>query len=444
MRLPQTSFWLFLIYFIVSAIPPLFAQLDTLLLCQPNDLAFLKARQGQFAYQWSPNDEVSNPTVYNPVATPEETTLYIAKMIPSLIGENLIENPNFSDGNEGFTSDYPYVESISTQGVYGINESARNLNGGFFRDCPDQTTGDGLMMVVDGSPISNQRVWCQNIEVEAQTGYAFSAWLTSVNPRNPAQLQFSINGRRLGEVFTAASEVCEWRQFFAIWESETTTTAEICIVNRNTNPAGNDFALDDFAFYEVEEIVYDSVLVVVSDLSIDSIDVIRPDCGMANGQLSVLSSSELGELSYILNESAQQATATFENIKAGSYEAQVAITFQNPESTITCTTAREFIVTQENCPIYIPNTFSPNGDQKNDFFYLQSHPYFRGKLKSVALYDRWGNQLLTIEDVALQDFRWDGAVNNIELEKGVYVYHILVEYEDKSIEQFTGEINLVR
>ncbi|MEM1325055.1 MAG: gliding motility-associated C-terminal domain-containing protein [Bacteroidota bacterium] len=420
------------------------AQLDTILLCQPGDLAFLEARTGQFAYQWSPRDNLTNSTVYNPVARPRATALYIAKMIPALVGENLIENADFNEGNEGFTSDYPYVESISTQGVYGINESAKNLNGGFFRDCPDHTTGDGLMMVVDGSPITNQRVWCQTIEVEAQTGYAFSAWLTSVNPRNPAQLQFSINGRRLGDVFTAAAEVCEWRQFFATWESETTTTAEICIVNRNTNPQGNDFALDDFAFYEIEDIIYDSTLVMISELAIDTIQIERPDCGAENGILNVLTMNELGQVSYSLNGQTAQPTNQLENIGVGEYEIVVTDVFETQKVTFSCATETTITVNQKNCPIYVPNAFSPNDDQENDFFYLQSDPEFRGQLKSIAIYDRWGNQLLAEENISLADFRWDGTVNNSALEKGIYIYHILVEYEDGSIEQLMGEVNLIK
>jgi gliding motility-associated-like protein len=83
---------------------------------------------------------------------------------------------------------------------------------------------------------------------------------------NPARLQFSINGVPLGNVFVAGNAVCEWRQFFQIWDSEDNTTAEICIINQNTNPAGNDFALDDFAFYELDSIIYDTFYVEIESL----------------------------------------------------------------------------------------------------------------------------------------------------------------------------------
>ncbi|MEM0995375.1 MAG: hypothetical protein AAGI49_20245, partial [Bacteroidota bacterium] len=341
------------------------AQIDTILSCTANDFVALEARIGQFAYQWLPNRNLSNPTIFNPSATPDSSTLYIAKMIPALVGENLIVNPDFSEGNVGFTSDYPFVESINTQGVYGVSESAKRLNNVFFTDCPDHTDGEGLMMVVDGSPVANEKVWCQNIAVKPNTSYAFSAWLTSVKAENPAELQFSINGTRIGRTFIAANQVCEWRQFFEVWDATTASEAEICIVNRNTNPQGNDFALDDFAFYEIEDIVYDSVQVIVSDLSIERIQVQPPDCGESNGQFVALVDGALGEVSYILDEGIVQASSSFVGVKAGSYHLMVSDLFETQGKRYTCAITEDIQINQKNCPIYVPNVFSPNGDQIN-------------------------------------------------------------------------------
>ena len=239
------------------------AQVDTLYICNPGDPIQLQAPAGSFVYQWTPATEMENPTIANPTVAPFVAQMYVVRSIPEVTTDNLISNPNFSDGNANFESEYDYVERINIQGVYGVNESAANLNGIYFEGCPDKTDGTGLMMVVDGSPTPNEKVWCQTIDVKPSTDYAFSAWLTSVNPQNPALLQFSINGTTIGNIFRAGSRVCEWRQFYEIWNAETATEAEICIVNKNTNPQGNDFALDDFAFYELDEVRYDTTLVLI-------------------------------------------------------------------------------------------------------------------------------------------------------------------------------------
>ena len=108
-----------------------------------------------------------------------------------------------------------------------------------------------------------RRCGARRLPFEAGANYAFSTWLTSVNPSNPARLQFSINGTRLGGVFMAGADVCDWRQFYAVWNAASATEAEICIVNQNTNPQGNDFALDDFAFFEIPALTLDSTQVIL-------------------------------------------------------------------------------------------------------------------------------------------------------------------------------------
>ncbi|MEL6923203.1 MAG: gliding motility-associated C-terminal domain-containing protein [Bacteroidota bacterium] len=252
-----------LVFLLVTFGESLMAQPDTLYICEAGDPVQLSGPVGRYVYQWTPRTSLDQSTLANPTATPFEGTLYRVRAIPEVTTNNLIENSDFSAGNVGFTSDYEFVELIITQGVYGVNESAKNLNGIFFEDCPDHTDGTGLMLVVDGSPTPLEKVWCQTVAVKPDTDYAFSAWLSSVNPRNPAELQFSINNVPIGNTFVASSQPCQWRQFYEIWNAGQDTLAEICIVNRNTNPQGNDFALDDFAFYELDEIIYDSTLVLI-------------------------------------------------------------------------------------------------------------------------------------------------------------------------------------
>ena len=92
------------------------------------------------------------------------------------------------------------------------------------------------------------KIWCQNVPVTPYSEYAFSAWLTSVHPLNPAVLQFSVNDILLGSPFEAPTTTCNWVQFYEIWYSNFNTNAEICIVNQTLIQNGNDFAIDDIYF----------------------------------------------------------------------------------------------------------------------------------------------------------------------------------------------------
>jgi gliding motility-associated-like protein len=245
---------------------------DTLYVCRVGDTIRLNTDSNYMAYSWLPNGSLDNPTIYNPLATPTRTTTYVVRAVSSL-GSNLIVNSDFTQGNTGFTSRYRFEPTtISSQGTYGVTNNPARLNSASFAPCGDHTTGTGNMMIVDGSPQAREEVWCQTVRVEANKKYAFSMWLTSVNSINPAALQFSINGVQLGEVFNATRTLCDWRQFYETWQSQAATEANICIINQNINRTGNDFALDDFAFFELADEVYDTVTVIVIGQKVTVID----------------------------------------------------------------------------------------------------------------------------------------------------------------------------
>lgn len=195
-----------------------------------------------------------------------DTTFYVE--VRKLSDENLVFNGDFSQGDTGFSSDYIYGQGgsfgpISEEGQYVVDDNMEDAHR-HFPDCGDHT-GNGNMMVINASGNPNN-FWCQQIEVEPSTNYEFGAWVASASSQNPARLEFSINGILLGQDFQASSNTCQWSQFAADWYSDQTTTAEICIVNVNLTPNGNDFALDDISFRPI--CVYsDSVFVNILELN---------------------------------------------------------------------------------------------------------------------------------------------------------------------------------
>jgi gliding motility-associated-like protein len=215
---------------------------------------------------WSPAGSLNDANILNPIATPIVTTTYVVTAVQQ--GGNLINNGDFSQGRTGFTSDYvvgfggPFGQ-LSAEGTYEVATSPANVHLNFAA-CVDHTTGTGNMLVVNGSNIPGENIWCQNLSVAPNTDYAFSAWLAAVEPTNPADLRFEINGTPLGQVLNASGVVCNWQQFFATWNSGASNTAQICITNLNTQTSGNDFALDDLVFSPICTVT-DTVVVTVSD-----------------------------------------------------------------------------------------------------------------------------------------------------------------------------------
>jgi len=211
------------------------------------------------AFNWSPTTGLDDPGSLTPRATvsgPATFTLTAAVFDPD---DNLIVNGDFSDGDRDFVTEYLLATPppgpfglLSDEGLYLISTNS-NLTHTNFADCPDRNGPGGQFMVVNGSTEADTRVWCQTVAVVPGATYRFSAWATSVVGNPPtADLQFSINGTLLGSDFNVRPAVCNWNQFAETWAAAGgETSAEICVVNQNTDIGANDFALDDLFFGEV-------------------------------------------------------------------------------------------------------------------------------------------------------------------------------------------------
>jgi gliding motility-associated-like protein len=112
---------------------------------------------------------------------------------------------------------------------------------------------------------------------------------------------------------------------------------------------------------------------------------------------------------------------------------------------VTITTGDGCTVTQEVsinvvAPRYdIPNAFSPNDDNVNDFFNV----VFVGGIAIVEfrIWNRWGE---LVYDNDTPETGWDGNINGDLAPSDVYVYKILIRFPDG--QEFTeqGEITLIR
>lgn len=173
----------------------------------------------------------------------------------STLDTEAVVNGDFSAGNTGFTSAYPYVSgagSLWTEGVYAISHNPHDehpLAPTFY----DHTTGtpSGYLMAINGaSSVAN--VWCQTITVAPGSNYQFSAWFRNWSTDTVSNLpviQYEINGTLIGvSTFTFAGTLATWSQFNYTWYSGSNTSATICINDQQTAAIGNDFAIDDISF----------------------------------------------------------------------------------------------------------------------------------------------------------------------------------------------------
>ncbi|MDD4848157.1 MAG: hypothetical protein PHR53_05270 [Bacteroidales bacterium] len=205
--------------------------------------------EGVSFYEWFPIIGLSNTHISNPMASPINTITYYITGYYS--GENVVENGNFNAGNTGFTTQYTHNSNLWGEGTYFVGADASNYHSNFVGH--DHTTGNGNFMIINGYPGTNVTIWSQVIQVSPNTEYSFSTWVCTLagNPDEVAQLQFSINGTQIGEIFPAPPSYNVWQQFYQIWNSGDATEATITILNQNTLQSGNDFGLDDISFVPV-------------------------------------------------------------------------------------------------------------------------------------------------------------------------------------------------
>jgi gliding motility-associated-like protein len=109
-------------------------------------------------------------------------------------------------------------------------------------------------------------------------------------------------------------------------------------------------------------------------------------------------------------------------------------------------TARLDVELERNRNVFVPNIFSPNDDDKNDFF----APFSGAGVKSInfmRIFDRWGELLyektgLLVGDDPTQG--WDGKFNGVYVQAGIYVYIIDVTFEDGNTLVYRGDITVIR
>ncbi|MGB4970306.1 MAG: gliding motility-associated C-terminal domain-containing protein [Saprospiraceae bacterium] len=96
--------------------------------------------------------------------------------------------------------------------------------------------------------------------------------------------------------------------------------------------------------------------------------------------------------------------------------------------------------------VWTPNSFSPNGDNINDRFYPVVTEDSYNEIRTMKIFDRWGNQLFESNHFPPNDpsYGWNGITNNQHAAPGVYVYFIELEWKNGEIQKLFGDLNLIR
>lgn len=103
----------------------------------------------------------------------------------------------------------------------------------------------------------------------------------------------------------------------------------------------------------------------------------------------------------------------------------------------------QVIVICKNVNLYMPNTFSPNGDGSNEVFYPRGKGLERVKL--MRIFNRWGEIVFEKSNFPVNDATagWDGKFKGKKPMADVYVYQVEVFCDNGDVIKLNGNIALI-
>jgi gliding motility-associated-like protein len=102
------------------------------------------------------------------------------------------------------------------------------------------------------------------------------------------------------------------------------------------------------------------------------------------------------------------------------------------------------VVLCKGATVFVPNTFSPNGDGNNDVLYVRGQGLDR--VKSFRVFNRWGELVFEKRDFPTNNaaYGWNGLYKGQPIQSDVYIYQAEVYCENGELMRFEGNLALIR
>lgn len=121
---------------------------------------------------------------------------------------------------------------------------------------------------------------------------------------------------------------------------------------------------------------------------------------------------------------------------------QYTIEVENPGGCKSRDQVTVFVIC-DGANVFIPNTFSPNGDGANDLFYPRGTGLF--SIRSLRIFNRWGEVVFEKNNFNPNDVSaaWNGTYKGVKLNPDVYVYTVEIVCDNSSVLTFKGNVALI-
>lgn len=388
---------------------------------------------GGTSYQWQPASSLNNSTLATPVANPTTTTIYSVTITNTVTGcvktltTQLTVNPKP-------TANFTYTINPCGGGVQFTDQSVSNINSWFwnFGNTQTSTSQNPYMFYNYGG----------NFNVSLMATNNFGCSDTIVKPLSvPVPPTVSVTATQticLGNfVNLNASGGFAYSWTPASGLSNPTIANPVASPTTSTNYSVTISTINSLG--DTCKLVLATAVNVIQLSSIPMAVAAVPDTVIKGNSTVLTLTASPGAVAtwYPLGSTTPQTGYTVSSSPSAPTTYTVVVTRGPCSQTLTV----KVDVVEDGCEssdVFIPNTFTPNGDGNNDIMFARGY-----KLAEIyfAIYNRWGELVFETKDKTVG---WDGTFKGRPADVGVFGYYVKFKCYN-GLESFKkGNITLIR
>jgi gliding motility-associated-like protein len=193
------------------------------------------------------------------------------------------------------------------------------------------------------------------------------------------------------------------------------------------------------------ELDYDFDIVTTTPISVDLIPSVKINEGESYDIIPVYSipDDSIQSVNWSPSIHLSCSDCLYPKVSGLNTTTTYVVTYTNKNG---CSASDQITISVIKKGIWIPNVFSPNGDQVNDHFYPVLSDDSYKEIKSMSIYNRWGERIFLKEHFQMNNILegWDGTNRGIKLNPDVFIYTIEVIWNSGESEKFQGDFTLIK
>lgn len=444
---------------------------------------------GSNTYTWFPNLNISDTAISNPFVSPtSSTTYYVA--LDTVCGVDTIPvfvevyQPNYNVQKDTTICRGQSIQLIATGGISYIWTPSSSLNNNTISNpitSADTTTtyhikiidihqcvGDTFTTVFVDTVITNivasddvSICLGDTTEIYASQGdnYSWSPSLDLLTPSDSLTLSFP---KITTSYIVSSSNTCSTAFDTVVVDvkfvdAQVSNNLKVCIGEIATlSVTGGvsywwepSYLLSDPSSNIIHPIIYDSTLFTVNVLGRNGCNsnlnvnvgvhpnpiIIMDEALSAGTNTSTIITPETNGITYLWSPTDGLSCSTC--LTPTAFAGETTTYMLTTWSEFGCVSTKEIVVMFQGV-LYVPNTFTPNGDGDNDIFYAYG---VNIKEFEMMIFDRWGEKLFTSDNL---DDGWDGTYKGDLAKTETYVWKI--KYKDVlgNSGELIGTVTLLR